>query len=59
MKSFNEISAPQQQTHLFKYHTIFNTTEFLDVRHHFYIGSLCLLIFFSSLFYFLNIKLSV
>lgn len=30
MRSFNEISAPQQMTHLFKYHTVFNATGFLD-----------------------------
>lgn len=28
MKVFNEISIPQQLTHLFKYPTIFKTTEF-------------------------------
>lgn len=30
VKGFNKISAPQQMTHLFKYPTIFKTTEFLD-----------------------------
>ena len=30
MKVFNEMSIPQQLTHLFKYPTIFKTTEFHD-----------------------------